>query len=281
MKSSIFTFAVSIFISAVASGQSLTGVAPAAMGGAGRAGVDAGSIAFLNPASMAHLRGYNIVSAYRYYSVNPEGGGHDYFFHGSENQTDSLFPLGVTYAQSKIDFPLGHAKKREIHLTSAQMLGANFAFGIDFGRYDYQVTSSKKEAHWDSSLGLMYVATPQLGFGLVFGNYLKTDFPFLKRNIQFGTNYLFQDFLRAALDIVYQTEDNPDHKSIIMAGLEHRFLETLPLRLGYRYDGLLGKRYTTAGFGWDGPRLGIDYAFEKNLSKSRDYAHWVDVRVYF
>jgi hypothetical protein len=279
----LLIFSVLFFLQLVqAYGQTpFSGMPSMAMGGTGRAAVDASAVAFLNPASMAHVRGYNIAAANRFYSDDPSGGGHDSMLHASENQTDSLFPLAVTYVRSTIELPFESAKKSELHFTMAEDLGKNFALGADFGHYTYQLADLDKETHWDGTLGLMYVPKPNLGLGLVIGNFMKSDLYFLRRNIQLGANYMFDTFLRFAFDVVYPIEDNKDHKGVIMMGIEHKLQDTLPLRIGYRFDDLLKKRYATAGVGWVGPRIGFDYAFEKNLSKSNDYSHSVDVKIYF
>jgi hypothetical protein len=137
------------------------------------------------------------------------------------------------------------------------------------------------DSEWDAKLGFLYVPTGNLGLGLVFTNLLVTDFSYLKRGAEFGVNYLFKEFLRVALDITYQLEDNPDNKSTVMLGTEHMYLDQIPLRFGFKYDGPSSENYWTMGLGWNAPRIGFAYTFEKNVSEVSEYGHSVDLRIYF
>ncbi len=251
------------------------------MGGAGRAAVNASEVGLLNPASFAFVRGYNLASTYRDFGTVEGGSTRNVLFHASENQAGAMFPLAVTYLKTRDINAAAYGVREEYHLSSAQMVLKNLAFGIDGARYSFEPENGAKDSEWDVRLGLLYVPHKDWGVGLVFTNLLSTDLPFLKRGVELGLNYLVKDFFRFSLDYTHQIEDNPTDDGAVMLGIEHTFASQIPLRIGFRVDGPSNENYWTLGLGWNGPRLGLGYTYEKSVSEAQEYGHSVDLRIYF
>ncbi len=256
---------------------SFSGTTSQAMGGTGRGAIIPTEVAFLNPASFASARGYFIATAYRDFSVYDGTNEKNFVAHLSENSPGSMFPLAITYMRTS--FP--NLATEDIHLTSAQAIAKNLALGIDVARYKVRPTGGPDDAEWDLKVGLMYATTDSLGVGLVFSNFLSTDNPALKKQIEAGVNYRFDEFFRAAFDIIYPTEDNTSDEGVVMLGLEHYLKKQFPIRAGFKWDDLNNENYWTFGLGWNGPRIGFDYSYEKNASRGGEYGHSVDLRIYF
>lgn len=273
--------AVLIFGSSALASTPFYGSTSQAMGGAGRAAVVASEVSLLNPASFAFVRGYNIASNYRDFSTQDGGATRNVLFHASENETGAMFPLAITYLKTRDINNDAYGVREEYHLSSAQMVLKNLAFGIDGARYSYVPENGSRDYEWDVKVGFLYVPHKDWGLGLVFTNILSTDLPFLKRSVEFGVNYLFDGFFRFALDYTHQIEDNPTNEGIVMVGIEHTFIKQIPFRVGYRIDGPNSENYWTLGLAWDGPRLGLGYTYEKNVSENEEYGHSVDLRIYF
>lgn len=271
-----------LFIAQVSSATTqFTGVASQAMGGTGRAAVQASEAALLNPASIMFVRGYNMASAYRDFQTKDDGSTRNALFHLSENDPGTMFPLGITYVKTRDINSDFYGERKDLHFTTGQMLLKNLALGIDIGKYSITPENGAENSEWDAKLGFLYVPKENLGLGLVFTNLLVTDSLYLKRGVEFGLNYLYQDFLRLAFDVTYQMEDNPTDESVVMVGIEHMYLSQIPLRFGFKCDGPSSENYWTIGLGWNAPRIGFTYTFEKNVSETDEYGHSVDLRIYF
>lgn len=269
---------VILLIAQVSNATQFSGVASQSMGGTGRAAVLPNEVAFLNPASFVSVRGYNLSTAYRDFSTHYNTSVRNFAVHASENQTDSAFPLAVTYLRTTNQFQ----EMEDIHLTTGQVIFGSVAFGVDIGRYKFESRDSDwNDTEWDAKLGFLYAPADTVGLGLVFSNLLSTDHELLNRQVEFGVNYLFLDFFRAALDITHQIEDNPTDESVVMLGLEHTLLKQVPLRAGFKWDAPINQNYWTLGLGWTAPKLALAYSYEKNVDENDEYGHSVDLRIYF
>jgi hypothetical protein len=258
-----------------------TGTESQAMGGTGRAAIEANEVGLLNPASFLFVSGYNLAVANRDFSNSDGGSTRNVLLHLSESQTDSMFPLAVTYLKTRDLNSTTNTEREDFHFTTGQMLLKNLALGIDVGKYGYQPKNQPKDSEWDVKLGFLYVPVDNWGFGLVFTNLLVTDYDFLKRGVEFGANYLFKDFFRMDLDLTYQLQDNPNHDGVVMLGMEHTFIKQIALRMGFRWDDPIGENYWTLGLGWNAPRIGFSYAYEKNVAKTNEDGHSFDLKIYF
>lgn len=261
----------------VTSAATFTGAVSHSMGGTGRGAVIPSEVSLLNPASFVSVRGYNIATAYRDFSYTSGVSERNFLVNLGENSTGSMFPLSVTYLRTSTH----QLETEDIHLTTGQAIGGNIAFGLDVARYKVLPDNGPDDSEWDIKFGFLYAPKDTLGVGLVFSSLLNTDNPALKRQIEAGVNYLFADFFRAALDVVYQIEDNPKDEGIIMVGFEHIFKGNVPFRAGFKWDDPNNQNHWTLGLGWNGPRIGFDYSYEKNASKTNEYGHSVDLRIYF
>jgi hypothetical protein len=241
---------------------------------------DPEEVAFLNPAALVHQKGYQLSTAYRDFNVREDGSIYDFMAHISENQPDTMFPLALTYHKNRNFYHSANDRSEDFHFTTANMLFDNFSIGFDVRKHKYDGPAEDKD-EWDGTVGIMYILTKDLGMGLVHRNLLDSDSPYLYRTLEFGVNYIFEDFLRFVFDVVYGTEKNPDKQAIYMFGVEHKMLEGFPLRLGFRGDDVLNEEYWTLGIGWVGPKIGLDFSLERNFSETGEFASSFDLKVYF
>ena len=258
-----------------------TGVASQGMGGTGRAAVVANEVAFLNPASFVSVQGFNLSTSYRDFQTYDGGSQRNFAVHASENQTDSIFPLAVTYLKTRDINSSAYGEREDIHLTTGQTIFGSVAFGIDMAKYSVTPENGAKDSEWDLKLGFLYAPIENLGLGLVFTNLLDTDSIYLKRGVELGVNYIFMEFFRAALDVTYQMEDNENDESVVMLGLEHTFIKQIALRTGFKWDSPINQNYWTLGLAWNAPKIGFGYSYEKNVDEPDEYGHSVDLRIYF
>lgn len=257
-----------------------TGITSLGLGGTGRAAVRAEEVGFLNPASLMHVRGYMVGGSYRDMNVRNEGSVENVMAYLSESGTKSMFPLNITYLKTR-NYHLPFVDKNEefIFSTATRILN-NLSLGLNVSRSEHE-TSINKEADWNTSIGLMYVLNPDFAIGLVYYNLLDSDTYYLARRIGFGSSYLFKGFLRFFMDLEYMVDHNPDNELQYMLGLEHILTDMLAYRMGLRFDDMRNSNYWTLGIGFNGPRLALGYAFEKNFSYASEYSHSVDLKLTF
>lgn len=251
------------------------------MGGAGRAAVEAAEVGLLNPASFVSVTGYNMAAEMRDFSTKDGGSTGNVLLHASENSGESLFPLAITYLKTRDSNAAISGVREDFHLTTGQVIFSNVAFGLDVGKYTNTPAAGIEDSEWDIKMGFLFVPLKDWGFGLVFSNLLDTDSVYLKRTLEGGVNYLFNNFFRMSFDVTYQTEDNPEHDGVVMLGIEHLFMKQIPLRLGMKWDDPIDENYWTLGLAWKAPRIGFGYTFEKNVAENKEYGHSFDLKIYF
>lgn len=258
-----------------------TGTISNSMGGTGRAAITPEEIGLLNPAALVHQDGYQLSTAYRDYNTENNGSAYDMMIHIAESERDSMFPLAITYHKQRHFYGSAMDRVQDLHFTTANIIFQNFSFGVDGVKHKYEPGVGNKIDEWDGSIGVLYLVSENLGLGLTHRNILSSNSPYLNRSVEFGVNYLFETFLRLTFDIAYGTEKNPGHDAIYMLGVEHKLIDYFPVRVGFRIDDVISENYWTIGVGWKGPKIGLDFSWEKNFSKNDEYGTSVDLKVYF
>jgi hypothetical protein len=89
------------------------------------------------------------------------------------------------------------------------------------------------------------------------------------------------EFVTFRFDVLQEQEQNPSRQLIERLGFESKVDEFALIRLGYRRDANRGESVFTAGAAFEGPRLKVDYAYEKNLVSPQGASHSVDLRIPF
>jgi hypothetical protein len=82
-------------------------------------------------------------------------------------------------------------------------------------------------------------------------------------------------------DITRHEVHNVGQKLVYMGGFESMTSDFWVLRAGFRRDDELGESFATLGLGFKGPRLRVDYAFEKDINGGSGALHSVDLRLPF
>lgn len=248
------------------------GPVSAALGNSGRAAVIPGEMT-LNPASTAFVQGYHATISYRDYAFDPTGKEINLRASMIDSHPENLFPAAFTFAKNNDD--------QDFHIGIAKSLLPTLSLGLELERYISDPSVGPKNIENDFSLGLLWAVTPNWGVALVTENLIRTDIAELDQAISIATSYNYVNVLRLQLDLTYPTQNNDDDDTILMTGIESHFIPNFPVRLGYRQNNLTNTTFWTAGTGWVGPKIAIDYAFEKDVKSNKEQAHSVDLRIYF
>ena len=160
----------------------------------------------------------------------------------------------------------------------------NLSLGASLFRLNQDPLQGPRVAQWNSTIGVTYVAMKALGFGFAYYNFIKqperaqTGLDQLP-GWRFGFNYGFSDILRFRADYQMQLEQNPGQKGQFLYGAEVKSFRFLSLRFGHRIDDVNKASFITSGLGFDGPRLKMNYSFEKNTQGNFGAMHSVDLRI--
>lgn len=277
----LLCFAVAPF---TAKSQVFTPTIAGAMGGAGRAAVDGGESAFLNPASIAHMREYFVGMHYQR-GEHPREGDFSRYALQLTDGTSALIPGGASIYRQKIDLPNGAGSRtdQDIQVGVAGFAIPKLAVGVS-GHYFTQSGQGRDDTQWNGGVGLIFSPTDDLGVGLVGYDIapVPSDALVDRRLIPtfaLGLHYVFSDLLRVRLDLV-RPDIQPtftDHRINVMGGLESFFATTFVFRLGMQALETADQMNLTAGFGYHGPRLSVDYSFQKDIRSAGGVRHLIDL----
>lgn len=125
--------------------------------------------------------------------------------------------------------------------------------------------------------GLLFSPTPAVHIGLVGHNLLETKDPSVTR--QAGGGIAFTgEFVTLDADLIYDFDAHPDGaKPIAAVGGEMLVSGMIPLRAGYRYDGITENNWVSGGVGFmdrssaRGEGNQINLAFRQNLDVSEEW----------
>ncbi len=259
----------------------------ASMAGSGRAGIDGSEGAFLNPALVPLQKNYEIDAYFRDGEADLGQHRHAYGLGVGDNTPDVLFPGAINYIRTRDTGRAAGATDGELwHMAIGRNVGGKFAFGVSGYRLSSKVQNDREYVQWNYSLGVLLILGPDMGLAYVLNNLAKpgSEVPHgLRQDLQQGFGFFASVFNVARLhaDIVRNEVDNPQHRLVYMLGAENLSGEFAIFRLGFKRDDERNQNYVTAGACLNGPRLKIDYSFEKNVRGVSGALHSVDIRLPF
>jgi hypothetical protein len=278
--------------------QYFAGPVASGQGGAGRAAVEDGEQFLLNPASLAHaIQTTSSVFYFDGYLAEKEKD-KSIGVTLTDAEKDNAFNGAFTFVDRKRNFQnknlIGPSiTEKYFNYTLAQFAFSQLAFGVSASLWQITVKEDNsligfedEYDQWDMSAGLHWNPNPEFGVGLVFYNILPRDkdIPQILQNqdsIATGVYYIFYPYLRGRLDVGRQLTENTEGKTWLQIGLETKPQPYLLWRIGFNQNELLDRKYWTMGITFDGPRLKIDYFYQKNIDDSEGAMHGVDFRLPF
>ena len=274
-----------ILTSLTAKSQVFTPTIAASMGGAGRAAVDGGESAFLNPASVAHLREYYFGGHFSRGDHQREGGYNRYALQIADGTTTNIMPGAFSFYRQTLDLPagLGSRTDQDYQLSLAGMVYPMFAMGVA-AHYLTQSGQGRDDTQINGNVGFIFNPTESMGFGLVGYDIapVATSTASVDRRLNptyaAGIHYVFPDILRLRLDLVRpDIQPFQDRRTNVLVGLESFFNPSFAFRLGAQCLEVADETDITVGFGFHGPRLSVDYSFQKDVRIAGGVRHLVDL----
>lgn len=254
------------------------------MGGAGRASTDGGESAFLNPASTAHIKQYFVSGHYERGEQDNEGDFSRWAVQIADGTTGNLVNGDAHYYKQKIDLPGGAGARvdQDIQLGASAFASTHVSVGVA-GHYLMQSGQGRDNAQLNANLGVIYAPFDYLGFGAVAydiaggGSDVLPDRRLIP-TYAIGAQFVPVDLLRLRLDIVRpDVQAFKDYRANVMMGLESFFADSFAFRLGCQWLETANQTNVTAGLGYVGPRLQVDYTFEKDIRSAGGVRHFIDL----
>lgn len=269
-----------------AQAQLFIGPEAAATGGSGRAAVGLGESPFLNPAAVAFIQRYHMSAFYGAGKAVGEGDTTDWAVSIADGTSEGMMPGAFSYLRRRVDAPNGDSDTiQELHLALAWFPVQDVSLGLAGHGVSHQMLSATgvgtEYKFTNMNLGLIYVPLPNIGLGFVAYDVLASEN--LPVSIQpvptmaFGFNYLYEKFFRFRLDLVRPDTRNESRKINVLTGLESFLSERFALRFGYSNMATAEQTFATAGFGYRGPRLSLDYSIQKDTRVADNTRHLIDL----
>ncbi len=274
---------VTAFYAPSARAQYASGPVSAATGGAGRAAVDPNESALLNPASIGFLHDY--YSSFQY-SVSDQPGYLDYNGYGlllADGSKTNLLPGAISYQHRITDLASG------LRLTE-QDIQAGISFHISIlsvGISAHRLITQTWPANYtqdNATLGFLISPMSWLGLAAVAYDILPTsaatpDIVRLSPTYALAGHVLIDEIFRLRLDLVHPDTNNPGLRNNVMAGMETYFRPDIGFRLGCQWLETKDQTNLTAGVGFHGPKLSLDYSFATNVRSVNAFTHMIDLWV--
>lgn len=287
MRLQIWLILLFVISASSARAQFFSGPSSAGTGNAGRAAVDPGEVMFMNPAALAFLQKY-VVSGY--YDVGQGSGLGDqssWGFSLADGTPDTYMPGALSYIRKRTDATGGVSDtQQDIQLNLAGQPLKYMALGLAVHRFSDQILSAvrgQEYVQFNGHLGVILIPTPQIGIGLVGYDLvpkMSESTPSSLRVVPtyaVGANYLYEKIFRARLDLIRPDMNNKGGRNDLAFGVESIFQESLIVRLGGYCRETADQTFWTAGLGYHGPRLSIDYGFQKDIRTGDNLRHVVDL----
>lgn len=265
--------------------QTFVGPIASAIGGAGRAAVDPSEAHLLNPASLGHLQRYYISGSYAYGGHESGGDFDQWGIILADGTFGTLIPGALSYHRRTTHLPTGGRSytEQDLQIAIGKLILPQLSLGLT-GHRLYFKSSSEGTEHIQNNvhIGALYTPLPQLGLGFTVHDVLPAD-DNVPVGVQvvptfgFGAHYMLQEILRLRFDLARPDKFNPGQRTNVMAGLETYFHPKFAFRLGGEWKETADQMNITTGAGYKGPRLSLDYTYQKDLRSDLDGRHMFDL----
>lgn len=242
----------------------LRGPTASATGGAGVAAVDPNEAGLLNPASIAHLRKYYATGFTDFGELRGGGYRSTYGILLADGSQDKIMAGAASYFYRK---STGDLVEQDVNVNLAEFSSGKFAMGIGAHRYMYKSPSLGSGHQHNAGVGIIWSPLERLGFGLVLRDIWPNpeDIPVELKPVPtyaIGAHYLIDEAFRVRADLTLPDKGNPNRRMDLSMGMESFVFEEFALRMGHNWQETTDSGTWTMGFGYVGPKLSLNYAFE-------------------
>ena len=268
------------FLSFMNSAQAYVGAVSSATAESGRASVEATDAPFLNPASLAYLKGYLFSAGYSTASDKRSERARDFALALTDSMKETVVPTALSFAQSKADFTSEEQVARDFKLSFGNFFMPGLAMGFGLRFKDDQLPQDRYN-QINGDIGALYSINENLGFAAVLENVMGANGNVpeeirLRPRMSVGVASIYRRFLRLRLDAISATNNSWD-RPVVAGGLETYMNKWVIFRLGAQKRNEENANVYSTGLGFSGPRFGIHYAYLSSPQQESFTRHTVDL----
>lgn len=261
---------------------SYVGAVSSATAEAGRASIEATDSPFMNPASIAFLRGYFFTAGVANTGYENSARAESLALSITDNMPDTIIPTSVGYLQSKTDFASSEQAHRDFRLSFGNFYVPKLAMGLGLKYSDDQM-AEKRDTQTNLDWGFLWGPNANLGIALVFENILGAarNIPQERRlepQSSLGLSYIYKKFARFRLDALSASGNNWG-KPTLAGGIESYMNQWFILRIGAQRRQKEAANAYSAGIGFAGPKLQVHYAYFVSPDLEDLTRHSVDLAI--
>lgn len=269
--------------SLIFSSSAQVGSASDALGGTGIGAYHPLESIFLNPAALA--RSQTAYFGGQYYADKLSPGDHlrQYSVLIADGLPESMFPGGIAYRYRNYEVGGQDVREHLLQASGAARLSETFSVGLTGYKLKTDLPTGADYNQYNGDIGVYWQALPYFSMGAVARAVLgsKDNVAFgiseIKPSAGIGATYSVMEMINLRADANYIYEDNPDKLWQHHLGMETTNLEWFNLRAGLRGDDYKKETSWSAGFGFNGPRLKLAYAYQKEIRQKLGESHTVDI----
>jgi hypothetical protein len=275
------------FLAPFARAEFYRGPITKSLAGSGRAGLPGMESAFLNPALIPLVKASEMSVFYNDGYTGPSELRNGWGLGIIDAHKEVYFPGALHYVRTRETGRASGAVDGELwHMAVGKNISDRLAVGGSLYRLTHDVEGDSEYEQWNGALGFLILISENMGVAYVLDNPAKPAgrTPIgLREDMQHHIGFYgtIAQAIKVRADIGRQEKFNPDHKLNYALGVESMTSKWLLFRAGFRRDELADRRLWAAGLGFNGPRLRVNYAFEKNPEGTGGAAHSVDLIVPF
>jgi hypothetical protein len=271
-----------LLVAPFAQAQLFTGTIAGGTGNAGRAAIEPSESAFLNPATVAYFGNYVLSGQYQTGELNPTTDFNTYALQISDGSPQNLIPGALSFVHNVVKLPGGGGdlKQTDFQVTLGEMFLSRFSFGLSI-HHLIQEGAGLKDRQTNANLGFMFTPTERIGFGLVGYDLVPAEDSVtparqLQPSYALGSNFILSDEFQFRADVVKPGVGSRGRMDVGV-GLQSFFNQFLSVRLGLQAKETAGETNVTAGLGYRGPRISLDYSFQQDTRAAGSTRHLVDL----
>jgi len=263
------------------------GTISSSLGGAGASSLDALESPLLNPATLPHFEDF-IWGFYYSQRMGAESSNErasSFIF--SDSTSANYFPAAFAYVKEDITSLEGATITSKNYVVSfGGFVLPTLSLGMNLHRKNSLIDEATRFSQNNYGLGMLWAPTSSIGMSVVGHSLarpssLVPDNLKLKSKVSLGGYFIYLDSFHFRADVDQTIVENPKNKKTFKLGVESRLWRFIALRWGFQWDKLIEKNMFTAGVGFNGPNLNVDYAFQNEIERGGGTRHLIDLRLPF
>jgi len=262
------------------SAHSYQGAVSGATAQSGRAALETTDTPFMNPAGVAHLRGYYFASTFSTGALLPEIKQKEYSLTLIDNMDDTLVPTSLGFNEVVRTQNDRTDVRKDFILSLAYPFSPKFSLGLGLKYQDDFFIDRYRQSN--TSLGALWMPAQKLALAVVFENLIGQN-PNLPEPLRqrpgagMGIAYLQSRVVKMKADINTSSQ-NSLNKPTVSVGVESFLTQWVLTRVGFQRNQEAEANLYTAGFGFLGPKFSANYAFLRE-SINNEARHAVDLTI--